>query len=150
MSSPWLRGWRLRLRGGAEPQSGGKTEGRVVFAEISSERAFFCLPALNVLGIPPFHAEVVELVDTLGSGSSEGSFMGVRVSPSHHKKASGLTEQSVGPFFCILRKFSSGRMARRSLLGRGYCSRRARDVQRIGFDWKVSYSYLDKRILLQA
>lgn len=27
-------------------------------------------------------AEVVELVDTLGSGSSEGSFMGVRVSPS--------------------------------------------------------------------
>ena len=63
-------------------KSGGKTEGRVVFAEISSERAFFCLPALNVLGIPPFHAEVVELVDTLGSGSSEGSFMGVRVSPS--------------------------------------------------------------------
>ena len=52
------------------------------FAEISSERAFFRLPALNVLGIPPFHAEVVELVDTLGSGSSEGSFMGVRVSPS--------------------------------------------------------------------
>ena len=43
---------------------------------------FFRLPALNVLGIPPFHAEVVELVDTLGSGSSEGSFMGVRVSPS--------------------------------------------------------------------
>ena len=43
---------------------------------------FFCLPALNVLGIPPFHAEVVEVVDTLGSGSSEGSFMGVRVSPS--------------------------------------------------------------------
>ena len=70
----------------------------MVFAEISSERAFFRLPALNVLGIPPFHAEVVELVDTLGSGSSEGSFMGVRVSPSHHKKASGLTEQSVGPF----------------------------------------------------
>ena len=70
------------LRGGAEPKSGGKTEGRVVFAEISSERAFFRLPALNVLGIPPFHAEVVELVDTLGSGSSEGSFMGVRVSPS--------------------------------------------------------------------
>ncbi len=54
----------------------------MVFAEISSERAFFRLPALNVLGIPPFHAEVVELVDTLGSGSSEGSFMGVRVSPS--------------------------------------------------------------------
>ena len=54
----------------------------MVFAEISSERAFFRLTALNVLGIPPFHAEVVELVDTLGSGSSEGSFMGVRVSPS--------------------------------------------------------------------
>ena len=58
----------------------------MVFAEISSERAFFRLPALNVLGIPPFHAEVVELVDTLGSGSSEGSFMGVRVSPSAPSK----------------------------------------------------------------
>ena len=54
------------------------------FAEISSERAFFRLPALNVLGISPFHAEVVELVDTLGSGSSRGSSVGVRVSPSHH------------------------------------------------------------------
>ena len=63
-------------------KSGRGTEGRMPFAEISSDRAFFRLPALNVLGISPFHAEVVELVDTLGSGSSEGSFMGVRVSPS--------------------------------------------------------------------
>ena len=55
---------------------------RVVFAEISSERAFFRLPALNVLGIPPFHAEVVELVDTLGSGSSGGFPVGVQLSPS--------------------------------------------------------------------
>ena len=52
------------------------------FAEISSERAFFRLPALNVLGISPFHAEVVELVDTLGSGSSGGSPVGVQISPS--------------------------------------------------------------------
>lgn len=56
------------------------------FAEISSERAFFRLPALNVLGISPFHAEVVELVDTLGSGSSRGSSVGVRVSPSAPSK----------------------------------------------------------------
>ena len=54
----------------------------MVFAEISSERAFFRLPALNVLVIPPFHAEVVELVDTLGSGSSSGNGVGVRLSPS--------------------------------------------------------------------
>ena len=52
------------------------------FAEIFSERAFFRLPALNVLGISPFHAEVVELVDTLGSGSSGGSPVGVQISPS--------------------------------------------------------------------
>ena len=38
--------------------------------------------ALNVLGIPPFHAEVVELVDTLGSGSSGGFPVGVQLSPS--------------------------------------------------------------------
>ncbi len=31
------------------------------------------------------HAEVVELVDTLGSGSSAGNGMGVRVSPSAPK-----------------------------------------------------------------
>ena len=30
----------------------------------------------------PFHAEVVELVDTLGSGSSSRKGVGVRVSPS--------------------------------------------------------------------
>lgn len=56
------------------------------FAEISSERAFFRLPALNVLGISSFHAEVVELVDTLGSGSSGGSPVGVQISPSAPSK----------------------------------------------------------------
>ena len=38
----------------------------MVFAEISSERAFFRLPALNVLGIPPFHAgkTILEALNT--------------------------------------------------------------------------------------
>ena len=54
------------------------------FAEISSERAFFRLPALNVLGISPFHAEVVELVDTLGSGSSGGSPWEFKSPLRHH------------------------------------------------------------------
>ena len=73
----------------------------MVFAEISSERAFFRLPALNVLGIPPFHAEVVELVDTLGSGSSEGSFMGVRVSPSAPFFKAVAVTRCDGFLFCL-------------------------------------------------
>mgnify|MGYP005806390483 FL=1 len=56
------------------------------FAELSSERAFFRLPALDVLGLSPFHAAVVGLVDTRGSGSSGGSPVGVQISPSAPSK----------------------------------------------------------------
>ena len=40
------------------------------------------LPSALESGYMPLHAEVVELVDTLGSGSSGGSPVGVRLSPS--------------------------------------------------------------------
>ena len=41
-----------------------------------------CLPKIVMRSKPSSHAEVVELVDTLGSGSSARKGMGVRVSPS--------------------------------------------------------------------
>ena len=37
----------------------------------------------------PHRAEVVELVDTLGSGSSEGNLVGVRLSPSAPREHKG-------------------------------------------------------------
>lgn len=57
-------------------------------------------------------AEVVELVDTLGSGSSSRKGVGVRVSPSAPSESNGLESKRVPAFFCArpscLRKDGKG------------------------------------------
>ena len=49
-------------------------------------------------------AEVVELVDTLGSGSSGFTPVGVRVSPSAPTSYQALTENIRKGFFCFFRE----------------------------------------------
>ena len=55
--------------------------------------------AFSLNTLPPHRAEVVELVDTLGSGSSEGNLVGVRLSPSapEYKRS----DFNVAPLFRI-------------------------------------------------
>ncbi len=59
-----------------------------------------CLPKIVMRSKPSSHAEVVELVDTLGSGSSVRKDMGVRVSPSAPSKSklrAGILEKGFRP-----------------------------------------------------
>ena len=58
---------------------------------------------INFLNQLAENAEVAELVDALGSGSSGGSLMGVRVSPSAPKTNQGFAViNDCKPFFCAV------------------------------------------------
>ena len=89
-------GWNGRIgrlgAGGRRPGSGVGRLSLALADEVAGQWGVGLLVGKNFLkkhlpsalesGYMPLHAEVVELVDTLGSGSSGGSPVGVRLSPS--------------------------------------------------------------------